>query len=262
MKALLDTGLEALIAPSERASSWSGLAALGAAVAGLAVLGMAVLGMAAKDNPLFGLPITDSFQIVQPNALVLRAFREARKTTPDVGWGRPFGEWSPGEVAVFMDWAQDQGVAGTMDRTWDDQYPEMYGIPHVECKELNTPLYHSAEVIGDSPVVTGYWTVWQIINDEAAARLANLDDEQAIAALLDAYGLEGDIPRGRPDAVVGHTHNGLKAFVNTREPLRGPDESNHAMLERSKTRANVHESFLDYLTREMQAEERTDRKAT
>ena len=45
-------------------------------------------------------------------------------------------------------------------------------------------------------------------------------------------------------------------------PLRGPDESNHAMLERSKTRADVHESFLDYLTREMQAEERKDRKAT
>lgn len=251
---LVDRGLEALIAPSEHVTPWSGLAALGAAVAGLAVL-----GMAAKDNPLFGLPITDSLQIVQPNALVLRAFREARKTTPDVGWGRPFGEWSPAEVAVFMDWAQDQGVAGTMDRTWDDQYPEMYGIPHVACKELNTPLYNRWN--DGHPAVSGYWTVWQILNDEAAARLANLDDEQAIAALLDAYGLEGDIPRGRPDAVVGYTHEGttramLKAFVNTREPLRGPDESNHNMLERSETRAPVHESFLDYLTREIK-----DRKA-
>ena len=252
---LVDLGLEALIAPSGHATPWSGLAALGAAVAGLAVL-----GMAAKDNPLFGLPTTDAYDVVQPNALVLRAFREAQNTTPDVGWGRPFGEWSPAEVAVFMDWVQDRGLDATMD--YNAFYAPLAG-QHVQCKELNTPIYYPTDPSDPEPThfghqIVGYWTEWRLDNG-AQRRVDALDDEQTIAALADAYGLEGDIPRGSPDAKVGTSLMGATiACVNTREPLRAIDESNGTMLERARGRAPVLSAFLDYRMRELIK----DRKAT
>jgi len=252
---LVDRGLEALIAPSGHATPWSGLAVLGAAAAGLAVL-----GMAAKDNPFFGLPMTDTYDRVQPNALTLRAFREAHKVAPGGTWSRPYSEWTPEEVLVFMDWLQDRGLE--MVHADVDYFQQ----PHLRCAELNTPI----RVVHNSSTTTGYFTEWRLTDVDE--RLAALDTDATVAALLEASALKGEVSREGPDTRVGRSHETayqqrseailtgreplplsktVYARIVTREPLLADDEANHTMLERGRWRADLHTSFVDYLMNDL-----------
>ena len=251
---LVDRGLEALIAPTPTASPLSVLAVLGAAAAGLAVL-----GMAAKDNPFFGLLVTNAHDEIQPNALTLRAFREARNVSPGSGWGLPYQDWSPEEKDVFMDWAHDNGLADTMQdigvsclglSSW-----ERYDVgSHLRCKELNAPIIEDySEALDprrERPIqALGYLTQWGLeggahlhVRGPASGGLCDrsLDDEEVLEAVLDACELKLK-PKSLRTCVIGaadtRRHRALEVVLVTDAPLEPLNtESTSSMLERSKRR--------------------------